>query len=123
MHELAAITAGAQEVVSDEEEIKRRLWSAILRQHVSMERHPPLEEDIARTVLDRLPMGVIMASRSSNWEMYDTIRNLTSGHDSDCALSTPRPSGLAPLSVLVVPVGGGKDARRWCCSWPCPKSR
>ena len=47
-----------------------------------------------------------LTHQASNQEMYNTIHALVSGGDAACALSAPRSSDRAPLSVLVVPVGG-----------------
>lgn len=52
-----------------------------------------------------------LAHADSNRQFIATMRQIEAGADTDCALSAPRPSGLAPLSILVTPVGHGEQNR------------
>lgn len=52
-----------------------------------------------------------LAHQESNRQFAATMRQIESGADIDCALSAPRLSGLAPLSILVTPVGHGEQNR------------
>lgn len=50
-----------------------------------------------------------LAHKDSNSQFIATMRQIETGADTDCALSAPCPSGLAPLSILVTPVGHGEQ--------------
>ncbi len=52
------------------------------------------------------PTGLVrLFDRNSTTLLRQTMRQVRDGADSSCALNAPRRSGLAALSILVVPVG------------------
>lgn len=56
------------------------------------------------------PLGnVRLTDKQQNTQLYEIIERVHAGIDTDCALAAPRQSGLAPMSILVVPVGQGTD--------------
>lgn len=57
------------------------------------------------------PSGIIrLLDRAASTVLVETMHALQEGADVDCALSVPRLSGQAALSVLVVPVGRDEEA-------------
>lgn len=58
------------------------------------------------------PKGHIrLTDKVQNGALYETMRRAQEDADIDCALTAPRKSGMSPLSVLVIPVGRGEEAR------------